>query len=89
MPHAVVDVDTDVPPERMMEEATDFTERRPELWQNISREFWQWHDRGPNWAEATEGSPLCGPASGTNGRTTVSWAGPKIRTYGSPVGHGH
>jgi len=57
MPHVVVDVDTDVPPERMMEAATDFTERRPELWPNISREFWQLHDRGPNWAEATEGSP--------------------------------
>ena len=57
MPHVVVEVDTDVPPERMMEAATDFTERRPELWPNISREFWQLHDRGPNWAEATEGSP--------------------------------
>jgi hypothetical protein len=57
MPHVVVEVDTDVPPERMMEAATDFSERRPELWPNISREFWQLHDHGPNWAEATEGSP--------------------------------
>ena len=31
MPHVVVDIDTDVPPERMMEAATDFTERRPEF----------------------------------------------------------
>ena len=57
MPHVVVDIDTDVPPERMMKAATDFTDRRPELWPNISREFWQVHDRGPNWAEVTEGNP--------------------------------
>jgi hypothetical protein len=57
MPHVVVELDADVLPERMMAAATDFTERRPKLWPNISREFWQLHDRGPNWAEATEGSP--------------------------------
>ena len=57
MPHVVVDVDADVPAEQMMAAATDFSERRPELWPNISREFWQLHDHGPNWAEATEGSP--------------------------------
>ena len=28
-----------------------------EWWPNISREFWRLHDRGENWAEATEGSP--------------------------------
>jgi hypothetical protein len=57
MPHVVVDVDADVPAERMMAAATDFSERRPELWPNISREFWKLHDQGPSWAEATEGSP--------------------------------
>jgi hypothetical protein len=44
-------------PEQVMAAATDFSERRPELWPNISREFWQLHERGPDWAEATEGSP--------------------------------
>ena len=57
MPHVVVDVDADVPAEQMLAAATDFSERRPDLWPNISREFWQLHDRGSNWAEATEGSP--------------------------------
>ena len=57
MPHVVVDLDSDISPERMLAAATDFSERRPELWPNISPEFWQLHDRGPNWAEATEGSP--------------------------------
>jgi hypothetical protein len=57
MPHVVVDIDSDIPPERMLAAATDFSERRPDLWPNISRDFYQLHDRGPNWAEATEGSP--------------------------------
>jgi Polyketide cyclase / dehydrase and lipid transport len=57
MPHVVVDLDSDVPAERVFAAATDFTERRPEWWPNISREFWQVHDHGPNWAVATEGSP--------------------------------
>ena len=30
-----------------MAAATDFSERRPELWPNISREFWQLHDQWP------------------------------------------
>jgi hypothetical protein len=41
----------------MMAAATNFSYRRPELWPNISGEFWQLHDRGPNWPEATEVSP--------------------------------
>jgi hypothetical protein len=57
MPHVVVEVDADVPADRVMAAATDFSERRPEVWPNISREFWQLHGHGPNWAEATEGSP--------------------------------
>jgi hypothetical protein len=57
MPHIVVDIDSEVPAQRVLAAATDFSEQRPELWPNISREFWQLHDRGPNWADATEGSP--------------------------------
>jgi hypothetical protein len=57
VPHVVVDLDSDIPGERVLAAATDFSERRPELWPNISREFWQLHGRGAHWAEATEGSP--------------------------------
>jgi hypothetical protein len=57
VPHVTVDVDAPVPAERVMAAATDFSERRPDLWPNISREFWRLHDQGSNWAEATEGSP--------------------------------
>jgi hypothetical protein len=57
MPHVVVDKDTGVPAEDVMAAATDFSERRPVLWPNISQEFYELHSRGSNWAEVTEGSP--------------------------------
>jgi hypothetical protein len=62
-----------------------FSERRAELWPNFSREFWQLHEHGLNWADATEGSPAYAHVSGTNGRATVSLERHKIRTCGSPV----
>ena len=39
MPHIVVDIDSDVPAEQVLAAATDFSEQRPALWPNISREF--------------------------------------------------
>jgi hypothetical protein len=57
MPRVVIDVDSDVPAEQVFAAATNFSEQRPELSPNISREFWQLHNSGPNWADATEGSP--------------------------------
>ena len=72
MPHVVVDVDTGIPAERVMAAATDFSVRRPELWPNISRGFWQLHGEGPNWAEATEGSPAVWE------RARYEWSGNRI-----------
>jgi hypothetical protein len=56
VPQVVVELDSDIPAERVLAAATDFSERRPELWPNISREFWHLHEGGPSWAEVTEGS---------------------------------
>ena len=72
MPRVVVDLNTDVPAERVLAAAIDFSERRPELWPNISREFWRLHDHGENWAEATEGSPAVWA------RERYEWAGDSV-----------
>jgi len=72
MPHVIVDVDSDVPAERVLAAATDFSERRPELWPNISRDFWRLHDEGVDWAEATEGSPAVWA------RERYEWAGDRV-----------
>ena len=60
MPRIEYSVDTDLAPERVLAAITDFSDRRPDLWPNISRKFWKLHDRGENWAECTEGSDVAG-----------------------------
>jgi len=72
MPRIVVDVESDISAERMLAAATDFSERRPELWPDISREFWRLHDRGPSWAVATEGSPAVWA------RERYEWSGNRV-----------
>ena len=72
MPRVVVDLDSDVPPERVLAAAIDFSERRPEWWPNISREFWRLHGHGENWAAATEGSPAVWA------RERYEWAGNSV-----------
>ena len=72
MPRVVVDLDSDVPAEQVLAAAIDFSDRRPELWPNISREFWRLHDHGENWAEATEGSPAVWA------RERYEWAGNSV-----------
>jgi hypothetical protein len=72
MPRIVIDVESDISAERMLAAATDFSERRPELWPDISREFWRLHDRGSNWAVATEGSPAVWA------RERYEWSGNRV-----------
>ncbi|MDQ1641279.1 MAG: hypothetical protein QOJ90_630 [Actinomycetota bacterium] len=72
MPRVVVDLDADVPAERVLAAAIDFSQRRPDLWPNISPEFWRLHDHGENWAEATEGSPAVWA------RERYEWAGNSV-----------
>ena len=56
----VFTVETRAEPERVMAAATDFSDRRPELWPTISRRYWQVHACGERWAECTEGSDVLG-----------------------------
>jgi catechol 2,3-dioxygenase-like lactoylglutathione lyase family enzyme len=45
------------PPERVLEAARDFSERRADLWPDVHVEYLEVHDRGETWAEVTEGNP--------------------------------
>jgi hypothetical protein len=44
-------------PERVLEAARDFSPRRAELWRDVYPEHLTVHDRGPTWADVTEGNP--------------------------------
>jgi Polyketide cyclase / dehydrase and lipid transport len=76
VPRIEFTVETDVPPERVMAAATDFSERRPDIWPNVSRRFYKVHESGPNWCECTEGSDVAG---GIWARERYEWTESSIR----------
>ena len=78
-------VTTDLPPGRVLEALTDFSDRRPEIYRNIDHGHYRVHGQGPGWADVTEGNVLAwernsyrwDEAAGTVSVSTVesdSWA---------------
>ena len=53
-------LESDLPPDPVMAAATDFSDRRPDLWPHISRRYWKVHGIGDGWCECTEGSDNLG-----------------------------
>ncbi|MGH3728521.1 MAG: SRPBCC family protein [Micromonosporaceae bacterium] len=53
-------VESDIPPERVVAAATDFTDRRPEIWAAIDPRVYRVHYLGATTADVTEGSALLG-----------------------------
>jgi hypothetical protein len=51
-----LDIDSDLPPERILAALTDFTQNRPNLWPGLKRELYQVHAIGETWADVHEGS---------------------------------
>jgi hypothetical protein len=70
-------VDSPVPPDRVLKGATDFTERRPEIWPNISRNYYEVHEVGKTSADVTEGSDVFG---GIWARERYDWSKPNAVT---------
>jgi len=50
-----VTAETSAPPERVLDAARDFSERRAEVWPNVSLNHLEVHERGDTFAEVTEG----------------------------------
>lgn len=57
MPTVHVVDETPVAPERVLEAARDFSERRAEMWPDVHVEDLEVHERGETFAEVTEGNP--------------------------------
>ena len=57
MPTVHVVDQTPVTPERVLEAARDFSERRAEMWPDVHVEHLQVHEAGETFAEVTEGNP--------------------------------
>ena len=57
MPTVHVVEEAPVAPERVLEAARDFSERRAEMWPDVHLEHLHVHERGETFAEVTEGNP--------------------------------
>jgi len=57
VPTVLVVGKTPVAPERVLEVARDFSERRAEMWPDVHIEHLQVHEAGETFAEVTEGNP--------------------------------
>lgn len=68
-------VDCDIPRERVLAAATDFSPRRPEIWSAIDPKAYQVHSVGATSADVTEGSAILG---GIWARERYDWSTPGV-----------
>ena len=76
MPRVHVVAETTAPPERVLEAARDFSERRAELWPDVYVEHLELHGAGATWAEVTEGNPW--PIGFVWERLRYDWSDPGL-----------
>jgi hypothetical protein len=78
MPRAEFDVETRLPPDRVIAALTDFTERRPQIWSGLAPEYYEVYSVGETSAEIREGStkPMRVWA-----RETYDWSTPGTVTW--------
>ncbi len=51
---------TSLPPQRVLEAASDFSDRRADVWPNVKARHIEVHESGENFAEVTEGTWVVG-----------------------------
>jgi Polyketide cyclase / dehydrase and lipid transport len=71
------EVETPLPPERVLAAATDFSKRRPEIWSGIDPKQYRVHAVGESTAEVTEGGREFG---GIWARERYDWSDPGVVT---------
>ena len=60
MPTFSFELDVRDPPAKVIGAMVDFSERRPQIWPNLSARLYQVHALGPGTADVTEGSAFLG-----------------------------
>ena len=82
MPKVEMDIDTTLPPERVLGALLDFSERRPEIWPGIEPSLYEVYSVGATEADIKEGSKMPG------GRVECLSAGDlfcPVRLYGIAI----
>lgn len=75
MPRIAFEIQSVVPPERVLAAATDFSDRRPEIWPLIDPAVYRVCAIGDGWADVTEGSAMLG---GIWARERYDWSMPGV-----------
>ena len=73
MPKFSFVLDVRDPPDTVMAAMIDFSDRRPEIWPNLSAKIYKAHSVGENTADVTEGTDI--PGGGVWERVTYEWTG--------------
>ena len=77
MPRFSFQLDVRDPPAKVMEAHLDFSERRPEIWPNLTSRLYEVHEVGDGRADVTEGTAI--PGLDIWERCTYEWTDSTIR----------
>lgn len=77
MPRFRFHLDVRDPPAKVMEAHLDFSERRPEIWPNLTSRLYEVHSLGDGTADVTEGTAI--PGLDVWERCTYEWTDSVIR----------
>jgi hypothetical protein len=78
MPKFSFVLDVRDPPEKVMAAMIDFSDRRPEIWPNLSAKIYQAHSVGENTADVTEGTDV--PGGRVWERVTYEWTDAVVKS---------
>lgn len=76
MPKIEMDVQTTLPPERVLAMLTDFTDKRPDIWPGLSRKAYRVYSVGENTADIREGNA---PPIKVWAREHYEWSGDTVK----------
>jgi hypothetical protein len=79
MPQLEFDLETSASPERVIAALTDFSERRPDIWPGLSRDWYEVYSVGETTAEVREGTG--GKRSPIWAREHYDWSTPGVVTW--------
>jgi hypothetical protein len=79
MPKVELDLETTLPPEKVIAALTDFTDRRPDIWPGLSRNWYEVYSVGDTSADVREGTG--GKRSSIWARERYDWSTPGTVTW--------
>jgi hypothetical protein len=77
VPKFCFQLDVRDPPQKVIGAMVDFSERRPEIWPNLTARLYRVHELGPRTADVTEGTAL--PGVDIWERVTYEWTDSVVR----------